>query len=129
MSEANVALVKSLYEAVGRQDRAAIFAVVDPGILIRQTELLPWGGQYQGIEGLQAFFGKLFANVESQLATEQFLDAGNDVVMIGRTSGRTKANGMHFDITAIHVWAVREGKIVGFYPYIDTPEMLKVLAA
>jgi ketosteroid isomerase-like protein len=75
------------------------------------------------------FFTKLLSNVDSQLDRNQFIDAGDDVVMIGRTHGTTKAKGTAFDVTAIHVWTLRNGKIVSFHPYIDTPAMLKVLAA
>ena len=129
MSEANVKVVKSLYDAFGRQDRGAILALVDPMIEIQQCDLLPWGGTYKGLGGLQNFFTKLLSNVDSQLDRNQFIDAGDDVVMIGRTHGKTKEKGTPFDVTAIHVWTVRNGKIVGFHPYIDTPAMLKVLAA
>jgi uncharacterized protein len=129
MSEANINLVKSLYDAFGRRDQAAILALIDPAIEIRQSDQLPWGGSYQGPQGLLAFFEKLLNKVESKLAVEQYLDAGNDVLMIGRTQGETRANGTPFDVRAIHVWTVRDGKIVGFHPYIDTPAMLKVLAA
>ena len=129
MSEANIDLVKSLYEAFGRRDVAAIFGMIDSSIEIHQTELLPWGGQYKGSQGLQTFFAKLMGYVDSQLAADRFLDAGDDVVMIGRTHGKTRAKETPFDVTAIHIWTVRGGKIVGFHSYIDTPAMLKALAA
>jgi ketosteroid isomerase-like protein len=129
VSEANINLVKSLYEAFGRRDQAAVVALVDPMIVIRQSDLLPWGGSYQGLGGLQNFFTKLLTNVDSELDRNQYIDAGDDVVMVGRTRGKTKAKGTPFDVAAIHVWTVRNGKIVGFHPYIDTPAMLKVLAA
>jgi|HubBroStandDraft_5_1064220.scaffolds.fasta_scaffold1124352_1 ketosteroid isomerase-like protein len=90
---------------------------------------LPWGGSYRGLLGLRDFFTKLLSNVDSQLDRNEFVDAGDDVVMIGRTRGTTKAKGTPFDVAAIHVWTVRNGKIVAFHPYIDTPAMLKVLAA
>ncbi|HEX3821426.1 MAG TPA: nuclear transport factor 2 family protein [Candidatus Sulfotelmatobacter sp.] len=129
MSEANINLVKSLYEAVARRDQAAVIALVDPMIEVRQSDLLPWGGSYQGLGGLQNFFTKLLSNVDSQLDLNQYIDAGDDVVMVGRTHGKTKAKGTPFDVTAVHVWTVRNGKIAGFHPYVDTPAMLEVLAA
>jgi ketosteroid isomerase-like protein len=129
MSEANINLVKSLYDAFGRRDQVAIMGLVDSAIEIRQCNQLPWGGSYRGLLGLRDFFTKLLSNVDSQLDRNEFVDAGDDVVMIGRTRGTTKAKGTPFDVAAIHVWTVRNGKIVAFHPYIDTPAMLKVLAA
>ena len=129
MSEENINLVKSLYEALGRRDIGKILSLIDSSIEIQQTDQLPWGGTYQGVFGMQSFFGKLLNSIDSQLAVDRFLDAGSDVLMIGRTHGQTKAKGTQFDVTAIHVWTVRDGKVVGFHPYIDTPAMLKALAA
>lgn len=129
MSDANINLVKSLYEAFGRRDQATILSLIDPGIDIQQTDQLPWGGSYRGPQGMLAFFEKLLNNVESKLAIEKFVDAGNDVVMVGRTQGQTRAKNTPFDVTAIHVWTIRDGKVVGFHPYIDTPAMLEALAA
>lgn len=129
MSQANIDLVKKLYEAFGRRDQMTIVSLVDSSIEVRQSDLLPWGGSYSGLSGLVQFFMKLLSNVDSQLDQNQFIDAGDDVVMIGRTHGKTKAKGTPFDVTAIHVWTVRNGKVVGFHPYIDTPAMLEALAA
>ena len=129
MSEANVNLVKSLYDAMGRRDIGKILSLIDPAIEIQQTDLLPWGGSYKGVMGMQSFFGKLLGNVDSQLAVDRYLDAGDDIVMIGRTHGQVKSSSKPFDVTAIHVWTVRDGKIAGFHPYIDTPAMLEALAA
>jgi uncharacterized protein len=36
-------------------------------------------------------------------------------------------NGASFDIPEVHVWELRDGKIVRFQVYIDTPAMLDVL--
>jgi ketosteroid isomerase-like protein len=37
------------------------------------------------------------------------------------------ANGAPFDIPEVHVWELRDGKVVGFRAYIDTPAMLEAL--
>jgi hypothetical protein len=129
MSETNISVVKSLYEAMGKRDVGKILSLIDSSIEIQQTDQLPWGGSYRGALGMKSFFDKLIGNVDSKLEMDRFLDAGDDVVMIGRTHGQTKSKGTPFDVTAIHVWTLRDGKVVGFHPYIDTPAMLKVLAA
>lgn len=129
MSKNNVEIVAALYEAFTRRDIPAILQAIDPEITITQTEQLPWGGSFRGIEGLQTFFGKLFENVESQVTPEEIIDAGEKVVVFGKTRGRAKKSGKEFDVRAVHVWTLRDGKGLKFEPNVDTPKMLEALAA
>lgn len=38
-----------------------------------------------------------------------------------------RANGASFDIPEVHVWELRDGKVVRYHVYIDTPAMLEAL--
>ena len=38
-----------------------------------------------------------------------------------------RANGASFDIPEVHVWELRDGKVVRYQVYIDTPAMLDAL--
>jgi hypothetical protein len=129
MSGENVALIRSLYEAFRRRDLPAIAARIHPSIVVVQTELLPWGGRYEGLDGFRTFFGKLTQAITSEVEAELLLEAGDRVVAIGRTHGHVNGSQTPFDLTAVHVWTIRDGKVAGFEPYIDTPAMLKVLGA
>jgi ketosteroid isomerase-like protein len=128
MSQANVELVKNLYDAFGRRDMATIGKLVAGDIEITQSPELPWGGEYHGLEGLGKFFATLMAHVKSTLVFERFLDAGDHIVAIGRTRGTVVASGREFDVPIAHVWEVRDGLIVHFRPFIDNPTMLAALA-
>lgn len=129
MSQDNVNLVKKLYEAFGTRDRDAILQLVSPEVVAAQSEEVPWGGEYRGLDGLERFFTNLFSHIQSKLVFEQFLDAGDHVVAIGRTQGNVVATGAPFDVPIAHVWQVRDGKVVRFNPYIDIPTMRDALAA
>lgn len=129
MSGDNVALIRSLYEAFRRRDLPAIAARIHPGIVVVQTELLPWGGRYEGLDGFRTFFGKLTQAIASEVEAERFVEAGDKVVAIGRTHGHVNGSQTPFDLTAVHVWTIRDGKVAGFEPYIDTPAMIEALAA
>lgn len=41
--------------------------------------------------------------------------------------GKALANGASFDIPEVHVWELRDGKVVRYRVYIDTPAMLDAL--
>lgn len=127
MSKKSVEIITELYEALARRDLPAIQSLIDPEIIVSQTELLPWGGEYHGLEGVQQFFTQLFGCIESQLAVEEFVDAGDRVIVIGSARGRVRATGAPFNVRAVHVWTVKGGRGVRFEPNVDTPKMLEAL--
>ena len=127
MSKESLEVVSEVYEALARRDLPAMLNVIDSKIVVCQTEQLPWGGEYLGFEGIQQFFTKLYQSIESQLAVEEFIDAGDKVIVIGTTRGRVKATGTTFNIRAVHIWKVSGGRAVRFESHVDTPKMLKVL--
>jgi ketosteroid isomerase-like protein len=127
MSEDNLSIIRALYEAQRQKDIAVIFASFAPEMEIRQTDLLPWGGHYQGHEGVKNFFMKLTEHIDSHVDVDQLIPAGDHVVAIGHTRGTVKANGNRFDVPVAHVWTLRDGKVTRFEAYIDTPAMLAAL--
>jgi uncharacterized protein len=127
VSKESLEIVSEIYEALARRDLAALLSLIDPKIIVSQTEALPWGGEYLGFEGVQEFFTELYRNIDSQLAVDEFVDAGDKVIVIGSTRGRVRANGAIFNIRAVHLWTVTGGRAVRFESYIDTPKMLEVL--
>jgi uncharacterized protein len=127
VSKKSVEIIAELYEALAHRDLPAILNLLDPEIIVSQTALLPWGGEYHGVAGVQQFFTGLFESVESQLAVEEFVDAGDRVLVIGMTRGRVRATGAAFNVRAVHIWTVKDGKGVRFEPNVDTPKMLEAL--
>ena len=126
---ANVETVRRFYDALAATDLETILAITDPGIEVVQTDVLPWGGEFHGHDGIGDFFGKLTGTIASRVTIDEMFAAGNDVVQIGRTAGTVKATGAEFDIREVHVLTVRAGKIVRFAATIDTPGMLAALTA
>jgi uncharacterized protein len=123
----NTELIARTYRAMAEGDLETMLAIVDPSITIWQTEALPWGGRYEGIDGFAEFFGKLRGTITSKVAVEQIFGAGDHVVEVGRTRGTVNATGAEFDVAEVHVWELRDGKAVSFRAYIDTPAMLAAL--
>jgi ketosteroid isomerase-like protein len=128
MSQTNLDTITELYKAFENRDLDAILALFDPAIEITQTDALPWGGSYHGHAGAGTFLQTLLAHVDSAVTTERMFAAGDHVVEIGRTSGRTVTGGVPFDVAEVHVWRLRDGKIVAYDAYLDTPAMLAALA-
>lgn len=120
-------LLARTYRAIAERDLETVIAMVDPSITIWQTEELPWGGSYVGLDGFAEFFGKLAGTINSTVAVEEIYEAGDHVVQIGFTRGTVNATGVAFDVREAHVWEICDGKAVSFRSYIDTPAMLAAL--
>jgi hypothetical protein len=127
MSTDNLSVVQGIYAAFRDRDFPAVFALVDPEVEMVQTDLLPWGGVHRGHAGLQEFFGKLAAHIESSPQIKHFIVAGDNVVAVGELPGRVKANGKEFHLNIAHVWTVKHGLATRMEAYIDTPTMLAAL--
>jgi ketosteroid isomerase-like protein len=123
----NIALVRRIYEAFATRDTDVIQELFALDVRISQSAELPWGGEYEGHDGAFTFFLKLLENIESQVTTESLYAAGDHVVQTGRTRGKVLANGATFDIPEVHVWELRDGRVVRYQVYIDTPAMLDAL--
>ena len=132
MSQENLSALRTLYEAYRRKDIPALFIptlfeVFDPEIEIYQSELLPWGGRYRGHHEAGEFFRRLTRSIDARLDAEEFVQAGDHLVILGYSRGRVKASDQQFEVRAVHIWTMRNGKAVRFEAYIDTPKMLHAL--
>lgn len=127
MNPNNIELIREAYEKFARRDIAAIFGLFDDGIEFYQTEQLPWGGTYHGVEQVRDFFAKLLHSIDSRVEPREFVEAGDHVVVIARLHGKVQFNTKPFDLRAVHVWTLRDRKAVRFEVYIDTPGMLRAL--
>jgi ketosteroid isomerase-like protein len=93
-----------------------------------QSAELPWGGVYRGRDGVREFLDKLNEHLDSRLEIEGLIDAGEQVVGVGKTVGKACATGLEFDVPVVHVWTVREGQISRFEAYTDNATLLAALA-
>jgi hypothetical protein len=124
----NLDVVRPIYDAYAKKDLEAILAPLDDEFEFRQSQLVPWGGSYRGREGFMEFLGKITTHVDSAVEIEETIEAGDHVVVIGRSRGTVKATSRPFDVRAVHVWNLRAGKPLSLDVYLDTPAMLEALS-
>lgn len=117
----------ALYDAINANDMPTIMALYAPDVRISQTTALPWGGEYEGLAGLARFGAALRLNIDSKVTIERLMEAGDDVIVFGRTIGTTKQTKTPFNVAIVHVLTVRNDKIVRAQYFIDTPAMLRAL--
>ena len=122
--KANVAVVRGFYKAV---NVPAMLEFLDPQIEWRGPESLPWGGTFRGHDGFREFYAIVADRIaEARREKQQYLDAGERVVVLLRSIGRAKG-GTGWDLPEVHVWTVRHGKAVSFDNYVDTAIVLRTL--
>lgn len=126
--EQNLETLRSAYDAYANKDIESFLALLDDEFEFRQSELVPWGGSYRGREGMIEFLGTITAHVDSGVEVEEMVEAGEHVVAIGRSHGTVKSSGRPFDVRAVHVWKLRNGKLSSLDVYLDTPAMVEALA-
>ena len=127
MSQLNVNIVRSVYDAFDSHDLDGVLHHVDDDVRVFATEGLPWSGTYHGPDGVEEFIRNVEEHVRLAIETEELFDSGESVAQIGRTVGEAYATGEPFNLREIHIWTLRNGKIVSFQNYVDTEAQRRVL--
>jgi len=115
--------VKRSYEAFARDDMDGVTADMDADIEWQQAQGLPHGGTYRGLDEVRRnVFDPLDEEWWDEFSADpdEFLDAGAEVVVLGRYRGRAKGTGRPLDVPFVHVWTLRDGKAVRFRQFLDT---------
>jgi uncharacterized protein len=121
MSQQDVETIRSGYDAFNRKDIPAVLALYDS-----QIEWIEAGGGRAPAgtyRGSQTVATEVFAAVaqnfdDFRAEPEQFIDAGEHVVVVGRFRGIAKS-GAILDAPFVHVYRMRNGKTVHFQNYVE----------
>lgn len=119
----NLELVQRSYEAFARDDLDAVLADMHPEIEWHQAQGLPHGGFYRGVDEVRRnIFDPLDEEWWDEFTAQpdEFLDAGSEIVVLGRYRGVAKQTGKVLDVPFVHVWSVEAGKAVRFRQFLDT---------
>lgn len=118
----NLDKVQKVYEAFAKGDIFAVMGALSSDIEWTEAEGFPYGGTYRGPKAvLEGVFMRLGAEWNGFAAVpDEFIDAGDNVVALGKYSGTYKATGKSFQANFAHVWKFHEGKAVRFVQYVDT---------
>ena len=131
MSQENVELVRAAWEAWERGDMEAVFSFYDPEIVWDQshTPTLELSSLYHGHDGIKRFFREWLAafDRESYYAhAEEFIDAGEAVVVRIRQGGRGKESGVEVEMPQYwQVYRLRDGRAVRIEVYDIEAEALE----
>lgn len=132
MSQANVEIVRQLYEAVSRRDTATVLAFYDPDVEWHTSQSplgeLTGGAVYRGHEGIRRAFREYYEaweNIEENY--EELIDAGDRVVSVVTSRARGRTSGVGVERRHHGVWMIRDGKVVRVAWFSTREEALEVV--
>ncbi|HEX2056555.1 MAG TPA: nuclear transport factor 2 family protein [Nitrospiraceae bacterium] len=132
MSQDNMSLVRGMYESFGRGDVSSVLGGMDQGIEWHEAENFiyadrsPYIGPQAVLEGV---FMRLAGEWENFTVTpEEWLDAGNHIVVLGSYTGKNRETGREVRAQFAHIWGVAHGRVVRFQQYTDTKQFAEAIA-
>jgi uncharacterized protein len=125
VSKENVELVRRAFEVWQRGDDAAALEFYAEDVEV-DARHFPEGRVYHGREGVSEFVRGYVGTFEDyRLEVEEIVDAGDDVLVLTRESGRSRGVGVPIDGRFALVLTVADGLIVRWRGFVDRDEALR----
>jgi ketosteroid isomerase-like protein len=135
MSQENIELARRGYEALNeayrRRDVDYLRPVVEelwhPEIVATdRVGRFPETGEWHGREAVLGFvLNQTEAFDQMWLEPEEFIDAGDHLIVAVRFGGRARHTELPVEFTAVHLWTMQDGKAVRFDFYDSTQDALE----
>ena len=124
MSDANVRLVRGLYDAFKRGEIATIISALTPEIdwhVLGNPNDYPTIGRWTGPDGVQEFF-RLVAETEEMIEflPQDFCAVEDKVFVLGRYAWKVRKTGTPLASQWCHVLTINDGKVSRFREFTDT---------
>ena len=119
----NTRLVQQCYENFKTGDIQSLLNLLSDDISweLPEIENVPFSGRRQGREQVGQFFATVAESQDVlQFEPQEFIAEGDKVVSLGSYRWLVKATEREFTSKWVHVFTVRDGKIVAFLEYTDT---------
>ena len=126
MSQENVEIVRQMFDAVARRDKATVLALYDPEVEwdasripeARLTGLERIHG-YAGIQRAYRDWDEAWESFEDEC--ERLIDAGDRVISVVTRRARGRTSGAETTVPRAGVWTIREGKVarVVWFPSVE----------
>lgn len=126
-------MIRGVYEAFGRGDVPTVLGAMDDQISWNEAENAGWsdGNPYIGPNAiLERIFMRKGTEIDAFNVTPvNIIDGGDTVAVEGRYTGTVKATGKPLDAQFVHVWGIKNGKIVRHQQYTDSKQWSKAFAS
>ncbi len=128
MAESEIAAVKRIYAAFERWDVDEMLRDVTHDFELIVPPAVPFGGTSHGSEAIRTFARIFQEHVDGGFADpDDFLDAGDRVVVLGRMRGRGRSTGRDFEAPFAHVWTFSDGVPSRCRSYFDSAPIMEAI--
>ena len=126
MSAENVQLIRKLVEALNDRDLDALVEHIEPDAELHPLRAQLEGKVYRGLDGVREMLADFDQDWEYvQVDAEEFRDADDEVVVLGRLHGRGRTSGVDLDVPMGFVWTLRDGKVVRAKSFSEQADALR----
>ena len=124
MSQENVEIARAIYEDWLRGDLA--LDRFDPEMSMVESQTLPGAAAAHGIDEVRRYM-ESFARYWDEIRFDptEYLEVGDQVVVVARLVGRGKASGVAVERNWAYVWSFRGGKALSMTGYATREEALE----
>jgi ketosteroid isomerase-like protein len=110
VSDENVEIVRSAFEALVAEDVATFLAALDPEVEWKQVEEPRPRHGHTGVGEAIAQWLEMWE--DPRFEAEEYIDGGEHVILLMRLTGRGRGSGAGVEMSSYHLFTVRDGKIV-----------------
>jgi uncharacterized protein len=122
MSRENVEVVRRLFETYGRGDHAEAASCLAPDVVYQVGQEVPAHGR----DAVRAVWERWESDLEElETIPEEFIDAGDQVVVTVYYSGRGRGSGIELEDRLFEVYTLRDGKCVRKVEFRDRADALE----
>jgi ketosteroid isomerase-like protein len=123
MSRRNTELARRGYEALSAGDLESVLALIHPEVRVEIYTGRPDLPETQTLHGHAGFLDNLAQLTEVfdeiEVHPEDFIEVGDDLIVVINVSGRGKASGVRVENRVVHLWTMRDGLVTRFRVYPD----------
>jgi rhodanese-related sulfurtransferase/ketosteroid isomerase-like protein len=118
----DVGVVRRAHEAFAQGDVPTFLSLLDAKVEWVEPEGVPWAGTYVGPDAvLNDVLIPLTSAWDGFTVTpETFMDAGDNITVLGTISGTNKATGKRLETPYIAVWTLGDSKVVKYQSFVNT---------
>ena len=126
MSEENLEIVRSIYEAVNRRDWDAAFRDRAPDVEYTTPPRGPTAGTYRGREELRGLREEISTPFETwNYEPEELIESGDQVVVVVKARMRPRGSSAEIELRNGNLWTIRDGMVVSMRLFAKPEEALE----
>lgn len=127
----NMGVVRRAYEAFAQGDVPTFLSLLEANVEWVEPEGVPLAGSYVSPNAvLNDVLIPLTSTWDGFTVTpETFMDAGDDITVLGTITGTNKATGKMLRTPYIAVWTLRDGKVLKYQSFVNTVAFVEATRA